>query len=86
MTGNLLGRIGDDIVVAMFNGEKVVGVIEGKSAAIASPDVTFVVKPGQSELTVTLREENEIPPGFYLTILRVNGQQAKFSPEVELFP
>jgi hypothetical protein len=84
MSGNLLGRVGDDIVLALFKESKVVKVFEGKTANAAAAGVMFVVSADQSELTLTIRKADELSPGLYRTILRINGQQAKLSPEVNL--
>jgi hypothetical protein len=62
----------------------VIKVLEGKVAQAAAADVMFVVSADQSELTVTIRKADRLAPGVYRSIIRINGQQARLSPEVNL--
>jgi hypothetical protein len=84
VSGQHLGRVGDDIVLALFQSGKVIKVLEGKVAQAAAADVMFVVSADQSELTVTIRKADRLAPGVYRSIMRINGQQARLSPEVNL--
>ncbi len=73
MTGILLGGENDDIFVALY-----------KDGMVAKVFDEFTVTPAQSTLTLAIEQSQAVPPGKYLIILRVNGQQAKSSPEVDL--
>jgi hypothetical protein len=73
MTGILLGGENDDIFVALYKDGMAVKVFD-----------EFTVTPAQSALTLAIEQSQAVPPGKYLVILRVNGQQAKNSPEVDL--
>lgn len=73
MTGILLGGENDDIIVALYKDGMTVKVFD-----------EFTVTPAQSVLTLAIDQSQAVPPGKYLVILRVNGQQAKNSPEVDL--
>lgn len=73
MTGTLLGGEKDDILVALYQGGKTVRVFD-----------RFTASQDQSTLTLAILQSQAIPPGKYRIILRVNGQQARNSPEVDL--
>lgn len=78
MTGFLLGRKTDDIFVALYREGKVIKMFD-----------KFIETPGQSTLTLEIQDSQTVPPqtvppGKYRVILRVNGQQARNSPEVDL--
>ncbi|MGE5418484.1 MAG: hypothetical protein ACM3N1_00105, partial [Accumulibacter sp.] len=73
MTGILLGGENDDIIVALYKDGMTVKVFD-----------EFTVTLAQSALTLAIDQSQAVPPGKYRVILRVNGQQAKNSPEVDL--
>ncbi|MFQ5793439.1 MAG: Pvc16 family protein [Candidatus Bipolaricaulia bacterium] len=73
MTGVLLGTEEDDIFVALYRDGSTVKVFD-----------EFTTDPSQNTLTLAIKQEDAVPPGKYRVILRVNGQQSKNSPEVEL--
>jgi hypothetical protein len=73
MTGFLLGSKTDDIFVALFRNGRVEKVFD-----------TFTTNESQQKLTLKIAKSDAVPPGKYLVILRVNGQQAKQSPKVDL--
>jgi hypothetical protein len=74
LTGTLLGRDSDDIFVALYRDGGVVALFDGP----------FAHTPDQTGLTLTIPDTRAVPPGAYRVILRVNGQQARSSPEVNL--
>jgi hypothetical protein len=76
MTGMLLGRAQDDVFLALYDAEagEVVSVFEGPLA----------YSTDQTSLTLSIADSEAVMPGRYLLILRVNGQQAVNSPEVDL--
>jgi len=71
--GILLGGENDDIIVGLYKDGMTVKVFD-----------EFTVTLAQSELTLAIDQSKAVPPGKYRVILRVNGQQAKNSPEVDL--
>lgn len=73
LTGVLLGRQNDDIIVALYQDGKVTKMFDELTAA-----------PGQNQLQLAITRSQAISEGKYRVILRVNGQQAQASPEVEL--
>lgn len=75
LTGRLLGTAADDIFVAFYQSGTVTGSYD---------QVTSVAD--QTQLTLAVPSTNALPPGNYRIILRVNGQQAKRSPEVRWSP
>ncbi len=78
LRGELLGRAQDDVFVALYQNGQTVGVFD-EFVAIAPPP------PGlQTSLRISIKVANKVPSGSYLVILRVNGQQAKNSPTVNL--
>jgi hypothetical protein len=76
MDGFLLGSKEDDIFVALYKEGKVIKLFDG-------PD-KLAITTAQTTLTLAMKKEDAVPPGNYRVILRVNGQQAKNSPEVSL--
>lgn len=74
LSGQLLGRDQDDIFLALFQN----GAIE---AVFDSP---FTLVPDQTSLTLAIPNARAVPSGTYRVILRINGQQARRSPEVIL--
>lgn len=73
LTGELLGTDEDDVFVALYQNGRVVKLFD--ELATLTP---------QTHRRVPIKQENPIPAGKYRVILRVNGQQAKNSPEVDL--
>src|SRR5262249_6498358 len=76
ITGNLLGTSNDDIYLAFYQNGKVVRMTDNIVPPAGPPP------PPQTQVRFRLTQENAIPPGDYLMILRVNGQQARNSPQV----
>jgi hypothetical protein len=74
MTGSLLGRKSDDIFVALYKDGEVVKVF----------DAPFTHQEDQKSLILKIPHLDAVPPAGYRIILRVNGHQARNSPEVEL--
>jgi len=74
MNGLLLGSEEDDIFMALYKDGKVIKLFDG-------PD-KLTITTIQTTLTLAMKKEDAVPPGKYRIILRVNGQQAKNSPEV----
>jgi hypothetical protein len=79
LEGVLLGREEDDILVAFYQNGEVVRAFD--EIEVVAP--TSATDPEQTKLELTLRTD-DIQPGKYRIILRVNGQQAKASPEVDI--
>jgi hypothetical protein len=76
LNGVLLGGEGDDIRVALYRDGRVVKSFD-----------EFTVVPAQDRLDLTIPTVDTVdtvPGGTYRIILRVNGQQAKDSPEVDI--
>ena len=75
MTGFLLGTATDDVFVALFrvSDRRVVKVFDA-----------VTTHASQTQLGLVITEADAVPAGTYRIILRVNGQQAKRSPEVDL--
>jgi hypothetical protein len=76
VTGNLLGLPSDDVFLAFFKNGKVVRMTDDIVPPVGPPP------PPQTGLRFRVTAENAIPPGTYTMILRVNGQQARNSPQV----
>ena len=79
LTGQLLAGKEDDVVVALYRGGVIVKMLD--------EEFNFSVPPPPPPLTrirLEMKESDAVAPGRYRIILRVNGQQAKNSPEVEL--
>jgi len=74
LTGFMLGRQSDNIFLALYKGGEVVKVF----------DAPFTNQEDQKSLTLKIPESDAVSPAGYRIILRVNGQQARNSPEVEL--
>lgn len=76
--GELLGRSQDDVFVALYQNGQTVRVFD-EFVAIAPPP------PGiQTSQRIPIKAANTVPSGNYRVIVRVNGQQAKSSPIVNL--
>jgi hypothetical protein len=74
--GVLLSAPDDAAFLGLFASGKVVRVFDQFTRTVGD----------QTKLRVTIPPEAPIPRGFYRVILRVNGQQARSSPEVDLTP
>ncbi|MEL6475707.1 MAG: Pvc16 family protein [Pseudomonadota bacterium] len=70
LTGNRLGGVDDSVFVGFYGSGQVQRLLEATGTA------------AQTSLTVTLPEEQALPPGPYRILLRVNGEQAEDAPEV----
>jgi hypothetical protein len=73
LTGELLGGAGDDILLALYRDGQVKKIFQN-----------FTTTSDQKSLLLTLQKLDAPLPGTYRLILRVNGQQARISPEVVL--
>lgn len=73
LTGELLGTAVDDIIVAFCR----------DGAVVRSFDVV-TTNLSQTSLSLVIPAARALPPAEYRVILRVNGQQAKFSPQLTL--
>jgi hypothetical protein len=71
ITGRLLGTPSDDIVAAFYRN----GAVERMFDAVAT-------NASQTQLDLTVTPGQALPSANYRIILRVNGQQARNSPEV----
>lgn len=87
LDGELLGTDEDDIVVALYRDGDTVEFfdeIEDREPVASDPE-------GNPDLLQTIKQfeitnEKAVPAGTYRIIVRVNGQQARQSPEVDLTP
>ncbi|MCP4117237.1 MAG: DUF4255 domain-containing protein [Desulfobacteraceae bacterium] len=81
--GRLLAGEDDDILVALYRDGQVVKMMDEEfNFTLAQPPSPPV--PPWARIRLEMKEADAVPPGRYRIILRVNGQQAKNSPEVEL--
>ncbi|MBB3191875.1 DUF4255 domain-containing protein [Halomonas cerina] len=71
ITGRLLGGPDDEIFVAFYGADGVATMVEGTGTT------------AQTNLTVSVSAEQALPAGPYRILLRVNGEQAVNSPEVD---
>jgi hypothetical protein len=76
VSGALLGRAQDDVYLALHRDGRVAAVFEGP----------FTFGAGQASLSFTVPDADAVAPGAYRVIVRVNGAQARRSPEVSLVP
>ena len=77
-TGVLLGNDTDDTVLAFYQNGRVVRMFDVLTLPPAPPPVP------QTARRLVMTANDVVPPGEYLMILRVNGQQAPQSPRVNL--
>jgi hypothetical protein len=82
MEGVLLGTKEDDIFLALYREGKVVKAFD-EFTVKPPPPPPPPVQP-QTQMRLEIKRDDAVPPGKYNVILRVNGQQAKNSPEMEL--
>lgn len=78
LEGVLLGREDDDILVSLYQDGRIVRTFDEVTVVPAA-----ATDPEQTGLVLTLGT-GAIQSGKYRVILRVNGQQAKASPEVDI--
>lgn len=81
LTGYLLATEHDDILVALYREGKTVRVLD------SAFDFTVPQPPPPSlhtRIRLKMKELDAVPQGIYRVIFRVNGQQARNSPEVNL--
>lgn len=74
LDGQLLGTDKDDIFLALYQ----------NGAVVAMFDSPFSFAPDQSNLTLAIPNASAVLSGTYRVILRINGQQALQSPQVNL--
>lgn len=85
LQGNLLGAFKDDVVLAFYKDGQVAGFVDASGHDPADIATTEPQKQ-QKELVVGLKKEHKLAAGEYRLILIVNGQQAKYSPLVNMVP
>jgi hypothetical protein len=84
VTGKLLGRDDlDDFYLALFQGGTTLRLFENDPPLNHLRDTSPVGSPQTARQTVMLRDD-AVPPGKYLVLYRVNGQQAIQSFEIEM--
>jgi hypothetical protein len=81
LDGTLLGIEKDDIIVSLYQNGKVVKFFEVTADPPPDPPTP---PPIQKQLILKIEEDDKVLAGTYRVILLVNGQQAKYSPQVEL--
>lgn len=77
-TGTLLGTENDDILAALYKDGAIVKVFESLTHTS--------MPPLQTKVRLAITDADKIAPDNYRVIYRVNGEQAKNSPMVELIP
>jgi hypothetical protein len=77
LAGKLLGTADDDVYLALFKDGATVKLLD------ASTDTSPPAAP-QTQRRFAMLKAEAVPPGRYLVICRVNGQQARQSPVVDL--
>jgi hypothetical protein len=82
LTGVLLGSDRDDLFVALYRDGATVRMFD-TFAAVPPPPPPPLVTP-QTRMRVSIPAADPAEPGQYRVILRVNGQQARQSPTVDL--
>lgn len=84
--GSLLGTAADDIFLALYLEGKTVKFFDDLAIIPTSPPPPPT--PLQKHLQLTMQSSQAVPPAVppekYRVILRVNGQQARNSPEINL--
>ena len=86
MTGILLGGEEDDIIVALYQDGEIIRMFDDFTDYFEYLRDNSI-ESTQSELVLGIEETDDgsvVAPGEYRVILRVNGQQAKGSPQVEI--
>jgi hypothetical protein len=82
LTGVLLGDKDDDCFLALYNGAQTIKVFDAFTDEDVPPPPLPV--PAQSKKRLIMTASGAVTPGTYLVIYRVNGQQAKNSPTLNL--
>jgi hypothetical protein len=82
INGLLLGTPEDDIFIALYRDGKTVRFFDSPTILPTSPPPPPTSL--QQQLQVVLPSEQAVPQGEYRIIVRVNGQQAKNSPVINL--
>lgn len=83
LTGRLLATKTDDILVALYKDGHTVRLLDEEfDFTVAQPPPPPV--PPLSRIRLKMKNRDAVTPGKYRIILRINGQQAKNSPEVNL--
>src|SRR3990167_4936273 len=82
MTGVLMGTLSDDVFLALYKDGETVKVFDAFDVTPSPPAPPL--SPAQTQIRFEITSDKAVPPGVYRIILRINGQQAKNSPEVEL--
>ncbi|HEY0545854.1 MAG TPA: Pvc16 family protein [Pyrinomonadaceae bacterium] len=77
LTGKLLGAADDDVYLALYRDGRVVKMFDV---------FTLPASPTQTQKQLVMTVDAAVPEGRYLTILKVNGQQAVQSFPVDLVP
>lgn len=80
LTGVLLGNDNDDVLFALFRDGRTVRMFDVLTTPPGPPP------PSQTQKRLTMTSADAVPEGEYLTILKVNGQQAINSFRVNLVP
>jgi hypothetical protein len=86
LAGTLLGGEEDDIIVALYQNSEVVRMFDDFTDYFEELSDGGITSD-QTQLIFSIEESDDgpvVPPGTYRIILRVNGQQAKASPSVEI--
>lgn len=83
LMGRLLGKREDDVYLALYRDGKTVKMFDSFTDAEVPPPAP--PDPPQSQKRLKL-PGGTVPPGQYLVLLRVNGQQAKQSRTLEIVP
>jgi hypothetical protein len=76
LTGILLGSDQDDVFLALYR--------DGAVARTFDVFVRPAGPPPQTQMQLQITAGAQVPPGAYRVIFRVNGQQARTSPEILL--
>lgn len=84
LTGLLLGTKDDDSLLALYKDGQTIKVFDAFTDEDIPPTPAPV--PAQTTKTLRMKDAGAVPPGEYLLIYRVNNQQAKMSPLVEIVP
>jgi Pvc16 N-terminal domain/IPT/TIG domain len=82
INGSLLGTAADDIFIALYRDGKTVRFFD--TPTILPPIPPPPPTPLQQQLQLLLPPAQAVPQGEYRVIVRVNGQQAKNSPVINL--
>jgi len=81
LEGTLLGTESDDVIVALYREGEVAGIFDRVESTEAPPGAPPITPQTQRYVSI-----EDVPPGTYRVLLRVNGQQAMNSPTVEVSP